>query len=164
MLRKEVIVDTNALLIPGEFGVDIFYELEMLGYGHVIVPKKVLNELNKLKQRPDLKGKEKRAAKIGYSLVLKYVHASASRQMPGKPLQGLRGRGAEPHRCKVTINEEGGGGEEEEEIDTDEWIAELALKKKAAVLTNDEVLKRKLSKAGIATVYLRGKNRLEENG
>jgi len=161
VLRKEVIVDTNALLIPGEFGVDIFYELEMLGYGHVIVPEKVLNELNKLKQRPDLKGKEKRAAKIGYSLVLKYVHASASRQMPGKHLQGLRGRGAEPHRCKVTINEEGGG---EGEIDTDEWIAELALKKKAAVLTNDEKLRRQLSKAGIATVYLRGKNRLEENG
>lgn len=159
MLRKEVIVDTNALLIPGEFGVDIFYELEMLGYGHVIVPEKVLNELNKLKQRPDLKGKEKRAAKIGYSLVLKYVHTSKQEQMPGKPLQGLRGRGAEPHRCKVTINEEGGG----KEIDTDEWIAELALKKKAAVLTNDEKLRRQLSKAGIATVYLRGKNRLEES-
>ncbi|MGB2841299.1 MAG: PIN domain-containing protein [Halobacteriota archaeon] len=159
MLRKEVIVDTNALLIPGEFGVDIFYELEMLGYGHVIVPEKVLNELNKLKQRPDLKGKEKRAAKIGYSLVLKYVHTSKQEQMPGKPLQGLRGSGAEHHRCKVTINEGGGG----EEIDTDEWIAELALKKKAAVLTNDEKLRRQLSKAGIATVYLRGKNRLEES-
>ena len=146
MLRKEVIVDTNALLIPGEFGVDIFDELERLGYEHVIVPKKVLNELNELKQRPGLKGKEKRAANIGYSLVLKYV----------------RGRVAEPHRCTVTINEE--GGEREENIDTDEWIVELALKKKAAVLTNDEPLRRKLSKAGIVTVYLRGKSRLEESG
>ncbi len=156
MVRKEVIVDTNALLIPEEFGVDIFYELEKLGYEHVIVPKAVLYELNKLKQSPDLKGKEKRAAKIGYSLVIKYVHASTSRQMPGKPLQG---RGAEPHRCKVTINEEEGS----EERDTDAWIAELALKKKAAVLTNDEKLKRKLSEAGIVTVYLRGKCRLEES-
>ncbi|MCK4735076.1 MAG: hypothetical protein KAT65_21670, partial [Methanophagales archaeon] len=28
VLRKNVIVDTNALLIPREFGVDIFHELE----------------------------------------------------------------------------------------------------------------------------------------
>ncbi|MHC1599303.1 MAG: hypothetical protein ACXQS5_00550 [Candidatus Methanospirareceae archaeon] len=41
----------------------------------------------------------------------------------------------------MTINEEGGG---EGNIDT------------------DELLMRKLSKAGIATVYLRGKSRLEE--
>ncbi|MCK4476806.1 MAG: hypothetical protein KAU16_08780 [Methanophagales archaeon] len=142
MLRKKVIVDTNALLIPGEFGVDIFYELEKLGYTRIIVPKVVLNELDRLRQRPGLKGKEKRAAKIGYSLVLKYVHA-------------------EPDRFKVTINEEEGGGERN--IGTDEWIVVLALKKKAAVLTNDELLKRKLSKAGIATVYLRGGSRLEES-
>ena len=141
MLRKEVIADTNALLIPGEFGVDIFYELERLGYETVIVPKKVLNELHELKQRPGLKGKEKRAAKIGYSLVLSY----ASRQKPG--------------RCRVTIKEE----EEEEERATDDWIAWFALKKKTAVLTNDEQLKRKLTNAGIATVYLRGKCRLEES-
>jgi rRNA-processing protein FCF1 len=130
-----VIVDTNALLIPGEFGVDIFEELERLGYERVIVPKAVLKELDKLRQRPNLKGKEKIAAKIGYSLTLKY----------------MRRRG-----CKVEINEE-----EEEGRDVDEIIAELALKKKAAVLTNDGFLMRKLSKAGIATVYLRGKNRLE---
>jgi len=148
-----VIVDTNALLIPGEFGVDIFYELEKLGYAHIIVPKAVLNELTKLKQRPVLKGKEKRAAKIGHSLVLKYARASKQEQMPGKLLHG-----AELPGCEVTIDEGRG-----EEIDTDEWIAELALKKKAAVLTNDEPLKRKLSKAGIVTVYLRGGNRLEEN-
>lgn len=148
-----MIVDTNALLIPGEFGVDIFQELDMLGYEHIIVPKVVLNELDRLRQRPGLKGKEKRAAKIGHSLVLKYVHASKQEQMPG-------GRGAEPHRCKVTINEEEEGAGRER--NADEIIAELALKKKAAVLTNDEKLRRKLSKAGIVTVYLRGGDRLEE--
>ncbi len=143
MQRKEVIVDTNALLIPEEFGIDIFEELERLGYERVIVPKAVLKELDGLRRRPNLKGKEKRAAKIGYSLVLKYVHTSKK----------------EPHRCKVLINE---GEEEEEGRDADEIIAELALNKKAAVLTNDEPLMRKLSKAGVATVYLRGGNRLEE--
>jgi hypothetical protein len=143
VLGKEVIVDTNALLIPGEFGVDIFEELARLGYVHIIVPKMVLTELDRLRQSPGLKGKEKTAANVGYSLVLKYAHA-------------------EPDRFNVTINEEEGGGEGN--IDTDEWIVMLALKKKAAVLTNDELLMRKLSKAGIATVYLRGKNRLEEKG
>ena len=144
MLRKKVIVDTNALLIPGEFGVDIFEELEGLGYEHIIVPEAVLSELDRLRRRPNLKGKEKRAAKIGYSLVLKYVHE-------------------EHDGCMVTINKE----EEEEESggrkrDVDELIAKMALKLKAAVLTSDEPLRRKLSEAGIATVYLRGKSRLEE--
>jgi len=120
----------------------------MLGYEHVIVPRVVLNELDKLRQSPDLKGREKIAANIGYSLVIKYV----------------QGREPETYRCKVMINEEeeGGEGGRERNIDTDEWIVKLALKKKAAVLTNDEPLMRKLSKKGIATVYLRGKNRLEE--
>ena len=144
--EKKVIVDTNALLIPGEFGVDIFEELERLDYGHIIVPEAVLSELDRLRQRPDLKGKEKRAAKIGHSLVLKYVHE-------------------EPDRCMVTINkeeEEEEQGGEERERDVDKLIVKMALTLKAAVLTSDEPLRRKLSKAGIATVYLRGKSRLEE--
>jgi len=136
-----VIVDTNALLIPGEFGVDIFEELERLGYERIIVPKAVLEELDRLRQKTDLKGKEKIAAKIGYSLTLKY----------------MRRRGVPSRRCKVEISEEEGEGK-----DADEIIAELALKKKAAVLTADELLMRKLSKDGIAIVYLRGRNRLEE--
>ena len=63
--------------------------------------------------------------------------------------------------CMVSISIEAGAGEKGEE-DTDEMIVELALKRKAAVLTNDEELRTKLSHAGIATVYLRGRNRLEE--
>jgi hypothetical protein len=132
-LRKEVIVDTNALLIPGEFGVDIFDELERLGYLRIIVPRVVLNELDRLRQRPGLKGKEKIAANVGYSLLQRYP--------------------------RISIEEAEG---EKEEEDTDEIITALALKRKAAVLTNDENLRRKLSQAGIATVYLRGGNRLEE--
>jgi len=148
VLRKKVIVDTNALLIPGEFGVDIFEELERLGYEHIIVPEAVLSELDRLRRRPNLKGKEKRAAKIGYSLVLKYAYE-------------------EPDRYMVTINKEEEGEEEESEgrereRDVDELIIRMALKLKAAVLTSDEPLRKKLSKAGIATVYLRGKSRLEE--
>ena len=150
MIRKEVIVDTNALLIPGEFGVDIFEELERLGYVHIIVPKMVLTELDRLRQRPGLKGKEKIAANVGYSLIRKYTDTSEQERMSTG--------------CTISI-EEGAGEEEVEkgEGDTDEMIAALALKRKAAVLTNDEELRTKLSQAGIATVYLRGKNRLEDS-
>lgn len=144
MLGKSVIVDTNALLIPGEFGVDIFEELERLGYVQIIVPRVVLNELERLRQRPSLKGKERIAADVGYSLIQKYAHISE---------QGRRSL-----RCTVSIEEI----EEEGEEETDEMIVALAVKRKAAVLTNDEELRMKLSQAGIVTVYLRGRNRLEE--
>lgn len=136
-------MDTNALFIPCEFGVDIFEELERLGYRHIIVLKAVMNELDRLRQ--ELKGKDKRAANVGYSLLLRYLHASEQEQMPG--------------RCKVTLNEADVG-----EMNTDEQIVEVACKRNAAVLTIDEPLKRKLSKSGIVTVYLRGKSRLEEKG
>jgi hypothetical protein len=146
-LRKEVIVDTNALLIPGEFGVDIFDELERLGYLHIIVPRVVLNELDKLRKSPGLKGKDKRAANVGYSLIQRYTHAAVPREE------------RVPIRSRISIEEVEG---EKEEEGTDEIITALALKRKAAVLTSDEKLRTKLSQAGIATVYLRGRNRLEE--
>ncbi|MHC1611270.1 MAG: type II toxin-antitoxin system VapC family toxin [Candidatus Methanospirareceae archaeon] len=151
-MRKEVIVDTNALLIPGEFGVDIFEELARLGYLHIIVPKKVLTELDRLRQGQGLKGREKIAANVGYSLIRKYTDASEEERVP--------------IRRKISISVEEGAGEEEEEKgekETDEMIVALALRRKAAVLTSDEELRTKLSRAGIVTVYLRGRNRLEES-
>jgi hypothetical protein len=151
MIRKEVIVDTNALLIPGEFGVDIFKELARLGYVHILVPRMVVTELDRLRQRPGLKGKEKIAANVGYSLIRKYTDTSGQEQK------------CTPAGCTVSISiEEGAGEVEKEGGDTDAMIAALALKRRTAVLTNDEELRTKLSQAGIATVYLRGRNRLEE--
>ena len=147
MKRREVIVDTNALLIPGEFGVDIFEELARLGYVHILVPGMVVTELDRLRRRPGLKGKEKIAANVGYSLIRKYTDTSEQERTPAG--------------CTVSISIEEVEGEKEEG-GTDAMIAALALKRRAAVLTNDEELRLKLSQAGIATVYLRGKNRLEE--
>jgi rRNA-processing protein FCF1 len=145
VLRKEVIVDTNALLIPVELGVDIFGELERLGYLHIIVPRMVLNELDQITQRHGLKGKERMAAKVGYALIRKYTDTSEQER------RSLR--------CTVSIEE----FKEEGVHDTDELIVALALKRKAAVLTNDAELRSKLSQSGIVTVYLRGRNRLEES-
>ena len=158
MNRKEIIVDTNALLIPGKFCLDIFEELERLGYQHIIVSKMVVNELEKLRESkeggsgPGLTGKEKMAANVGYSLLQKYVYTTISEQerRPGYRL-----------RCTVTI-ESGEKRDEKCEWSTDEMIVALAVERKAAVLTNDRELRTKLSAAGIAKVYLRGRNRLDE--
>jgi rRNA-processing protein FCF1 len=143
---KSVIVDTNALLIPGEFGVDIFAELERLGYTSIIVPREVLNELETLRGRANLKGKERRAAAVGYALLQDYVRDTKSSR----------------ERCGCTILLEA-ELEEEGESDTDTTIILLAARRGAAVLTNDEVLRRRLTDAGIVTVYLRGRTRLEEH-
>ena len=146
---KKVIVDTNALLIPGEFGVDIFDELARLGYLQIIVPRVVLKELDRLRQRPGLKGKEKIAANVGYLLLRSYTD---------NPVEQAGGM---PVRFRITLEEAAG---EQEEQDTDKLITALAVQRKAAVLTNDEILRTKLSRVGVTTVYLRGRNRLEESG
>ena len=143
---KSIIVDTNALLIPEEFGVDIFAELERLGYTSIIVPRKVLHELAMLRGRTNLKGKERRAADVGYELLQNYVRDTKSK----RKLSG----------CTIMLE---AGVEEEEGSDTDTAIIHLAARRGAAVLTNDEVLRRRLTDAGIVTVYLRGRTRLEEH-
>ena len=63
----KVILDTNALMIPEQFGVDIFSELQRLGYVECIVPSQVLAELETLKIKGN-KGLDKIAARVGLSL------------------------------------------------------------------------------------------------
>lgn len=62
-----VIIDTNALMVPEQFGVDIFTELQRLGYVRWIVPAQVLGELRSLTTRAD-KGKDKIAARVALGL------------------------------------------------------------------------------------------------
>jgi rRNA-processing protein FCF1 len=145
VVGKSVIVDTNALLLPGEFGVDIFAELGRLGYVHALIPRAVLTELEWLSVSPGATGRERRAAALGRSLLVQVIrstdqtHASFGLQV-----------------SIVAPAEEGEAG------DTDALIVALAVRQNAAVLTNDEELRKTLSRAGIVTVYLRGGTRLEE--
>jgi rRNA-processing protein FCF1 len=145
VVGKSVIVDTNALLLPGEFGVDIFAELGRLGYVHALIPRAVLTELERLSVSPGATGRERRAAALGRSLLEQVIrstdhtHASFGLQV-----------------SIVAPAEEGEAG------DTDALIVALAVRQKAAVLTNDEELRKTLARAGIVTVYLRGGTRLEE--
>ncbi len=72
----KVILDTNALMIPGHSGVDIFAELERLGYNEFMVPSVVIDELEKLGRK--LRGKDRIAAKVALKLVHKCEIVEAS--------------------------------------------------------------------------------------
>jgi rRNA-processing protein FCF1 len=62
----KVIIDTNGLMIPVQFRVDIFEELKRLGYDRYIVPLAVIKELENLGR--NLRGKDRTAAKVALSL------------------------------------------------------------------------------------------------
>jgi uncharacterized protein len=62
-----VILDTNALMVPEQFGVDVFGELLSLGYARWLVPASVMGELRSLTRNAD-KGRDKTAAKVALGL------------------------------------------------------------------------------------------------
>jgi rRNA-processing protein FCF1 len=53
-------------MVPVQFNVDIFSELQRLGFDHFIVPQAVSNELDRLIMHA--KGQDRIAAKVGKSL------------------------------------------------------------------------------------------------
>ncbi|MCX9080863.1 MAG: DNA-binding protein [Candidatus Methanoperedens sp.] len=66
-MKSKVIIDTNGLMIPGQFGIDIFSELEQLGFYSFIVPNATVKELEKIMATG--RGKDKSAAKMALSLL-----------------------------------------------------------------------------------------------
>ena len=66
-MRSKVIIDTNGLMIPGQFGIDIFSELQQLGFFSYIVPSASVKELEKIVSTG--RGKDRTAAKIALSLL-----------------------------------------------------------------------------------------------
>jgi rRNA-processing protein FCF1 len=54
-------------MVPEQFGVEIFSELERLGYGEYLVPRQVCQELHLLAERAE-KGRDKMAARVGMVL------------------------------------------------------------------------------------------------
>ena len=131
-------MDTNALLIPGTFGIDIYEELEDMGYLEIIIPESVMKELVALRCKGE-KGRTKRAAQIGYQLVLQHLRLTNG-------------------RSRVVIERK--GGDTDGDRDTDSEIIRMAKMQNAAVLTSDAELRRRLHQEGIPTVFLRGRNRL----
>lgn len=113
------ILDTNALLIPWHFKIDVFEELRGLGFVPATI-KPVLRELSVLK-------------------------------MNGSAGAGVALRLSE--RCQIIGSADGST--------VDDQILNTALKYKAAVVTNDKLLKRDLRAHNICVVQLRNKKRLE---
>ena len=66
-MKQKVIIDTNGLMIPGQFGLDIFSELGRLGFDSFIVASACVKELGKIVASG--RGKDKMAAKIALSLL-----------------------------------------------------------------------------------------------
>lgn len=68
-MKKKVIIDTNFLLIPSQFKIDIFSEIERimtLPY-ELFVLDKSIDELNKIIKQQ--RGKDKTAAKLALQLI-----------------------------------------------------------------------------------------------
>ncbi|MGC9514487.1 PIN domain-containing protein [Methanocrinis sp.] len=63
----KVLLDTNALMVPGQFGLDVFRELEELGYRSFLVPSPVLSELEALARVADSR-RDRTAARVGLAL------------------------------------------------------------------------------------------------
>ena len=62
----KIIIDTNGFMIPIQFGVDIFEELNRLGFNEFCVPEAVIFEIEKLMKRE--KGSNRIAAKVARSM------------------------------------------------------------------------------------------------
>ncbi len=68
---KKVILDTNFLLIPGQFKIDIFTEIRCLvdfQYRFFIIDK-TINELNQIIEDSKAKAKDRECARIGLDLI-----------------------------------------------------------------------------------------------
>jgi rRNA-processing protein FCF1 len=109
-------------MVPIQFGVNIFEELNRLGFNEFYVPEAVIFEIERLMKRE--KGSNRTAAKVARSMM---------------------------DRCERIVATG----------PADDVILRLAKNMKAAVLTNDIELKRRLADNGLQTVSLRQKNKLD---
>ncbi len=128
---KKILLDTNFLLVPFQFNVDIFSEIERLVTEKfkLCTLKKCIWELEHI-MRTAKKGKDRLNAKMALQLVKKY-----NIEIIDTPLD------RKTDDLIVEIAKE----------NPREWI----------VCTNDKELRRMLKKLGITTIFLRQKKYLE---
>jgi uncharacterized protein len=80
MTKTRIILDTNFLLIPGQFNVDIFSELHRLcdfAYTLAVVPE-TITELEHIISSKKSSGKDKEAARLGQQMLRKFKVAILS--------------------------------------------------------------------------------------
>lgn len=140
---RMIILDTNFLLIPAKFRVDVFSELEKIvnfKYRLVILDKS-LKELENiiLKAKKGRKGADRDAARLALSLI---KAKQASKQLEIMPSDAIQQRDS-----------------------VDDIIVGLAENDKSLlVATQDKELKRRLKKEGISVIVLKQKKQLVIEG
>lgn len=136
---RAIILDTNALIVPVQSGVDIFSELISMDFGECIVPSGVVRELELIA------GGGRRGRGRGDAGTNAHTRSGADRNAARVALSLLT-------RCRI-VDTEG---------NVDDAIIELAIESGCAVLTNDSELKKRLRDRGVAVVYLRQRKYLVE--
>lgn len=131
---KIVLLDTNFLLIPAQFGVDVFAELQRLcdfNY-EVAVLAATVDELQGIIGNKAASAKDRRAAKLG--------------------LQLLKAKGVSVVKPDRKVFKS-----------ADKAILDFAMQGKGSVVvaTQDRLLREKLRSAGVAVVVLREKQYLK---
>jgi len=133
-----VIIDTNMLLVPGQFKVDIFTELDRImdePY-EITILEGSLQELEKIKKTGS--GADKQAAKLGHMLL---EHQKKRESAASSNCKGLKIL----HSSK--------------EKTVDDAIVEIA-EDDTLVATNDSGLKRRLLEKGVRVIYLKQQQHL----
>ena len=126
----KVILDSNFLLVPFQFRIDIFEELNnLLGKAEPIILSTTIEELKKMAEKSSTK------KRMQFSAALKLAE-----------------------RCEILEVEK------EASESYDDVILRVARELKIPVGTNDMELRKRLRRAGIATIYLRQKSRLVIEG
>lgn len=131
---QKVILDTNMLLVPGQFKVDIFSELErvMECPYEIVVLQGTVDELEKIMQ--DGSKDDRRAAKLAMMLLdhqqKRDFSAASSSQCKGLKMLSMSGKYV------------------------DDAIVEIA-EDDTLVATNDGGLKRRLLESGVRVIYLK---------
>lgn len=126
-MKKTVVLDTNFLLIPYQFKIDIFSELFHLiegGYD-IVIPSGVKKELEKIASK---KGR----TALGGRLALKIL---------------------ETNKNNITFVESEGH--------VDDWILNFAKQKRAIVCTNDRILRTLSKKAGLRTITMKSRSKID---
>jgi uncharacterized protein len=135
---RKVIIDTNMLLVPGQFKVDIFTELDRVidePY-EIIVLESTIDELRKISETAS--GADKQAAKLAMMLI--------NHQKERKTAASTR---SQCKALKITASSFQYVDDAILEIAEDEFVA-----------TNDSALKRRLLDKGVRVIYLKQQKHL----
>jgi uncharacterized protein len=136
---RKVIIDTNMLLVPGQFKVDIFTELDRImdEQYEIIILQGSLDELKKISETAS--GADKQAAKLAQLL----VEHQRKRDFTASTTSNCKG-------LKIVAGSKGKY--------VDDAIVEIA--EDEFVATNDSALKRRLLEIGVRVIYLKQQQHL----